>query len=170
MNDAELYPLAERAGRHLSSHQLKLVTAESCTGGGLAQCITAIPGSSDWFECGFVVYSNDAKHRLLGVEEQIIAQYGAVSEPTVRALTLGALQHCPAADVAVAISGIAGPGGGTGDKPVGTVWLAWTWRDAGTRVCRLRLEGDRQSVRRQAIAVALRGLSEGTTPGDESMT
>ena len=170
MNDAELYPLAEQAGRYLSSRHLKVVTAESCTGGGVAQYITAVPGSSAWFEGGFVVYSNAAKQCWLGVDAHVIEQHGAVSEAAVRAMTQGALQHCPTADLAVAISGIAGPGGATADKPVGTVWLAWTWRGTEPRVRCMLLKGDRQAVRQQAIAVALRGVCEETTPEVESVT
>ncbi|MGI9211229.1 MAG: CinA family protein [Methylococcaceae bacterium] len=166
-----LYKCSEQVGMVLSSHKLKLVTAESCTGGELAQYITAVPGSSDWFEGGFVVYSNEAKHVLLGVDPQLIEDHGAVSEQTVRAMTAGALLRCTTADVAVAISGIAGPTGGTAEKPVGTVFLAWEWRDEirGRRACRLQLEGDRLTIREQAVEAALRGLCESELPPEATL-
>jgi len=168
---ATLHELAGRAGRHLAARQLRLVTAESCTGGGVACHITAVPGSSDWFECGFIVYSNASKHRLLGVDERTLERWGAVSEQTVRAMTAGALQRCPSADVAVAVSGIAGPSGGTGDKPVGTVWLAWERRGQACNTARFLFDGDRESIRQQAIAVVLEGLCKiGTTPESDSVT
>lgn len=157
MTNTELYRLAERTGHYLSAGKLKLVTAESCTGGGLAQCVTDIPGSSLWFECGFVTYSNDSKRRLLGVDASILENFGAVSEQTVRAMATGALSRCEA-DVAVAISGVAGPAGGTHDKPVGTVWLAWEWRGQACRTRKLLLKGDRLEIRTQAIEAALLGL------------
>lgn len=149
--------LACEAGAVLAQAGWQLTTAESCTGGWVAQCVTAVAGSSGWFERGFVVYSNEAKSELLDVDPGLIAQHGAVSEAVVHAMTAGALRHSRA-DVAVAVSGIAGPGGGTPQKPVGTVWLAWQRRDGDSRVLCFSFEGDRQAVRRQAVIAALRGV------------
>jgi nicotinamide-nucleotide amidase len=116
--------LATQVGALLKSHGLMLATAESCTGGGVAQAITEVAGSSAWFERGFVTYSNLSKQQMMGVREATLKQHGAVSEMTVREMVAGALQHS-AAQVALAVSGVAGPGGGTAEKPVGTVWFAW---------------------------------------------
>ena len=123
--------LAAQVGGALKAHGLMLATAESCTGGGVAQAVTAIAGSSAWFERGFVTYSNQSKQQMLGVTEATLIGHGAVSEATVRAMVAGALQH-GAAQVALAVSGIAGPDGGTPDKPVGTVWFAWGIRHGAT--------------------------------------
>lgn len=139
------------ASRHI------LATAESCTGGWIAQTITAVPGSSTWFDCAFVTYSNDAKTRLLGVPAVILQCYGAVSKQSVEAMVIGALMHSKA-DCAVAVSGIAGPGGGSPDKPVGTVWLAWQHRGKSPVSRCERFAGDRQTVRWQAVRCALAGL------------
>lgn len=153
----ELQSLAESVGQVLQRHALRLATAESCTGGWVAQCVTAVPGSSAWFDRGFVTYSNTAKTELLGVAPGLIETHGAVSEPVVQAMAVGALEHSHA-EVSVAVSGIAGPTGGSLEKPVGTVWFAWqrAGRTAVTRCC--RLAGDRHAVRGQAVAIALRGL------------
>lgn len=134
-----------------------LVTAESCTGGGVAQAITEVAGSSAWFERGFITYSNLAKQQMLGVRETTIGQYGAVSEMTVREMVAGALQHS-AAQVALAVSGIAGPDGGTADKPVGTVWFAWGLKNSETHAQRYQLSGNRAEVREQAVRIALQGV------------
>jgi nicotinamide-nucleotide amidase len=149
--------LAAQVGELLKSHGLMLATAESCTGGGVAQAITEVAGSSAWFERGFITYSNLAKQQMLGVRENTLRQYGAVSEMTVREMVAGALQHS-AAQVALAVSGIAGPGGGTPDKPVGTVWFAWGIRQGGILVQRCQLDGDRAEVRILAVRIALRGV------------
>jgi len=134
-----------------------LAIAESCTGGWVAQAITAMSGSSQWFERGFVTYSNAAKMELLGVQAATLEQHGAVSEATVREMAEGALRHSHA-QVAVAVSGVAGPGGGSLEKPVGTVCLAWAGGGADTRAeCRMFL-GNREAVRRQAVAAVLEGL------------
>src|SRR5580700_10352372 len=126
--DPELYELSERVGRKLRAAGQRLATAESCTGGWVAKALTDVPGSSQWFECGFVTYSNAAKMRDVGVLARTLADHGAVSEATVREMAAGALR-VSGADIAVAISGIAGPDGGTVDKPVGTVWFGLaTWR------------------------------------------
>ncbi|MGX2041588.1 CinA family protein [Methylocaldum sp. MU1018] len=155
--DEALYALAYEVGRVLRLQGRVLALAESCTGGWVAQCVTDVPGSSAWFDRGFVTYSNRAKCELLGVPGEVIGVHGAVSGETVRAMAAGALSHS-AADVAAAVSGVAGPTGGTPDKPVGTVWFAWQSRDSLCRVQRMRFEGDRRSVRRQAVRVALQGI------------
>ena len=141
-------------------HQNKmLVTAESCTGGGIAYAITGLPGSSEWFERGFVTYSNLAKQEQLGVAEALIARHGAVSEEVAAAMAQGALQHSRA-HLSVAVTGIAGPGGGTGEKPVGTVCFGWSGRNGDTRTARVRFEGSRQQVRELSILTALQGLAD----------
>ena len=138
-----------------------MATAESCTGGLIAAACTELAGSSDWFDRGFVTYSNAAKADLLGVDAGLIASQGAVSEAVARAMAAGALARSLAA-LAVAVTGVAGPGGGSAAKPVGTVWLAWAWRDgAGTvQVDALlqRFDGDRAAVRQATLVVALQGL------------
>lgn len=157
VGDARLQKLAAEIGAALAGAGLVLATAESCTGGWAAQACTAIAGSSEWFDRGFVTYSNRAKTEMLGVPAQTLTAYGAVSEPTVRAMAEGALRHS-GAQVALAITGIAGPSGGTAEKPVGTVWFAWAGKDRATRSERCRFDGDREAVRRQAVAHALEGL------------
>ncbi|MCG6932149.1 MAG: nicotinamide-nucleotide amidase [Gallionella sp.] len=149
--------LAAKVGEALKSHGLMLATAESCTGGGIAHAITEVAGSSAWFERGFVTYSNQSKQQLLGVRENTLIQHGAVSEMTVREMVAGALQRS-LAQVALAVSGIAGPGGGTADKPVGTVWFAWGLKDGEIRAQRLKLDGNRAEVRSQAVDIALQGV------------
>ena len=134
-----------------------LATAESCTGGAVAQACTEIAGSSEWFERGFVTYSNLAKREMLAVKTDVLARYGAVSEQTARAMAEGALEHS-AAQVALAVTGIAGPKGGTADKPIGTVWFACAARDRPTRARKRRFYGDRDAVRRQAVVAALEDL------------
>ncbi len=144
----------------LRSRGWRLATAESCTGGLIAAACTALAGSSDWFERGFVTYSNEAKSELLGVDAALIGAHGAVSEAVVRAMALGALQRAPV-QLAVAVTGIAGPGGGSADKPVGLVWLAVahaTAEGAQVRCERLQLAGDRAAVRAQTVQRALRRL------------
>jgi nicotinamide-nucleotide amidase len=153
----DLYALARQAGAALARARLSLATAESCTGGWVAACVTDVAGSSEWFERGYVTYSNAAKAEALGVDPAVIERHGAVSEPTVRAMAAGALRQSRAG-VAVAVSGIAGPGGGTPEKPVGTVWFAWQRQGRECRACCHRFEGDRRTVRRQAVAAALRGI------------
>lgn len=156
MTDDELSALAAQLGRALQAREWKLATAESCTGGWVAKLLTDIAGSSAWFERGFVTYSNAAKQELLDVRAATLKDFGAVSEQTVRELASGALAHSPA-DVALAITGIAGPGGGSPDKPVGLVWFAWARRSGALRVTQQRFSGDRQAVRRQAVVAALQG-------------
>ncbi len=156
--DAALERLARRLGDRLLGLDLRITCAESCTGGWIAKTLTDIPGSSQWFERGFVTYSNEAKQELLGVPATMIQRHGAVSEPCVRAMTEGALRHSHA-QVAVAVSGIAGPGGGSPEKPVGLVWLAWENAATGrTQAREHHFSGDREAIRRQAVAAALQGL------------
>ena len=157
MSESSLYLLAELAGKSLSQHGLKVASAESCTGGGVMSALTDIPGSSGWCEGGFITYSNAAKQQLLGVPESVLDQCGAVSEETVRAMAEGALTRCDAS-VTVAVSGIAGPDGGTKTKPVGTVWIAWSGIGQQTAAQRFLFDGDRASVRRQTVYAALDGL------------
>jgi len=152
-----LEELAGRVGNLLLEQSRMLVTAESCTGGWVAKCITDIAGSSAWFDRGFVTYSNRAKQDMLDVAAATLEVHGAVSEATVSEMVRGALMHS-AADIAVAVSGIAGPGGGVPDKPVGTVWFAWLVPGGAPRVDRRQFDGDREAVRRQAVARALEGL------------
>jgi len=149
--------LSEKIGSALKSHGLMLATAESCTGGGVAQAITDVAGSSAWFERGFVTYSNLAKQQMLKVSEATLKQHGAVSEATVREMAEGALNNS-AAHVALAVSGIAGPGGGTPDKPVGTVWFAWGLKNGEILAKRFQFSGNRTEIRRQAVQVALQGV------------
>ena len=138
--------------------QWMLATAESCTGGLIAGACTDLAGSSDWFERGFVTYSNEAKTELLGVPEALIAQHGAVSEPVARAMAEGAVAHSRA-QLSVAVTGVAGPGGGSPDKPVGTVWFGWHVGGRTEAEC-VRFAGDRAAVRAQTVAHALARLLE----------
>ncbi len=148
--------LAGQLGEALLSRQLQVSTAESCTGGGIAEAITRIAGSSQWFEAGYITYSNRQKSRQLGVHEALFDTVGAVSREVVEAMARGALQRS-GAQLAVAVSGIAGPGGGTLEKPVGTVWLAWQDGERSFS-SRQQFAGDRQAVREQTVVCALRGL------------
>ncbi|MDH3646410.1 MAG: nicotinamide-nucleotide amidohydrolase family protein [Gammaproteobacteria bacterium] len=160
MNDGTLYTLAEELGQQLEAAGLVVTTAESCTGGWIAKCLTDVPGSSTWFERGLVTYSNEAKSSLIDVPARLLDADGAVSEAVVRAMAEGALQNSTA-DLSVAVSGVAGPDGGSDEKPVGTVWLAWARRTDGHADCESRVEyfrGGRESIRRQAVAAALAGL------------
>lgn len=156
---APLEPLARRVGARLKKRGLKLATAESCTGGWIAQAVTAVAGSSEWFERGFVTYSNEAKRDLLGVRARTLSRHGAVSEATAREMAAGALARSRA-QVAIAVTGIAGPGGGTRSKPVGTVCFAWSRKKRAPVSTTRRLSGSREGVRRQSVAFALRGLLE----------
>ena len=151
--------LARKVGRKLEAAGEMLVTAESCTGGWVAQAITAIEGSSGWFERGFVAYSNDAKQDLLGVAAATLKNHGAVSEETAREMAQGALRQGKGS-VSVSITGIAGPAGGNAEKPVGTVCFAWARKGKSARSETRRFAGDRESVRRQSVIHALEGLLE----------
>lgn len=163
--DNTLYALAERVGQALNSKGIFMATAESCTGGWVAKCMTDVPGSSAWFDCGFTVYNREAKQQMLRVPAALIDANGEVSEQTVEAMAEGAIAQSRAA-VTVAISGIAGPGGGSEEKPVGTVCFAWciadrvagVMRNSKTTSCREQFSGDREAVRRQAVERALHGL------------
>jgi nicotinamide-nucleotide amidase len=148
--------LATRVGRALESKGLLLVTAESCTGGGVSQAVTEIPGSTGWFECGFVTYSNASKTEMLDVPAALIAQFGSVSEEVAAAMAEGALANSNA-DITVSTTGIAGPSGAVPGKPVGTVCFGWSRAD-NTYTERLVFAGDRQAVREQTVAHALKGL------------
>jgi len=149
--------LAAQVGGLLKAHGLLLTTAESCTGGGVAQAITGIAGSSAWFERGFVTYSNLSKQQMLGVSVAMLAQYGAVSEAVVREMVAGALANS-GAQVALAVSGIAGPDGGTADKPVGTVWFAWGLKNTTVHAQHYLISGHRAEVRAEAVKIALQGV------------
>ncbi len=155
--DLELDQLAARLGQRLRAAHDRVVTAESCTGGWIAKAMTGVSGSSDWFDSGMVAYSYEAKQALLGVRPQTLESEGAVSRETVIEMVSGALVHS-GASVAVAVTGIAGPGGGSADKPVGTVWIGWKRRGGYTRAELFHFDGDRDAVRRQTVAAALRGL------------
>jgi nicotinamide-nucleotide amidase len=157
VSDIQLSELVSELAAQLGSAGLTLATAESCTGGWVAKLCTDLPGSSHWFECGFVTYSNRAKQTLLGVQAETLLEHGAVSEETVVEMVAGTLVRS-GADVALAISGIAGPGGGSEEKPVGLVCFAWGRRGLPARCESCRFDGDREAVRRQAAAHALRGL------------
>ncbi len=156
-NDAELDALADATGQRLLAARHMLVTAESCTGGWIAKAVTDIAGSSAWFDCGLAAYSYEAKQALLGVRPQTLETHGAVSRETVVEMVSGALVHS-GGTIAVAVTGIAGPGGGIEDKPVGTVWVAWKRRGGYPRAEMFLFEGNRDDVRRQTVAAALRGL------------
>ena len=158
--DPRLYDLACKVGAFLKSKGWILVTAESCTGGWVAKCLTDVPGSSEWFERGFVTYSNIAKMEMLGVCRETLDQHGAVSQQTVAEMTTGALSHSHA-HWALAVSGIAGPTGGSADKPVGTVWFSWQQRGKKARTYLAHFQGDRECIRRQAVECALQGVLDG---------
>lgn len=149
--------LARTVGERLKAAGARLATAESCTGGWVAQAVTSVAGSSDWFDRGFVAYSNDAKRELLGVRADTLERHGAVSEETACEMARGALERSRAG-VAVAVTGIAGPGGGSAAKPVGTVCFAWARRGGAPRSETRRFDGDREGVRRQSVVHALEGV------------
>ena len=160
MTDSELMQLSEQVGLALKARGATVTTAESCTGGWVAKAITDIAGSSAWFERGFVTYSNEAKAQMIGVREETLAQHGAVSEPVVVEMAIGALKAARA-HFAVSISGIAGPDGGSDEKPVGTVWFGWAWREKAEIKTAARcwcFPGDRNAVRCQAVLKGLDGL------------
>ena len=167
-DQSALEALAARLGAALLAERLMLATAESCTGGWVSQCLTAIAGSSVWFERGFVTYSNAAKQEMLGVPEATLAAHGAVSQPVAVAMAEGALRHSRA-DWAVAVTGIAGPDGGSAEKPVGTVCFAWAVRDGATTTETRHFLGGREAVRAQSAACALAGLIERLTPPAEGL-
>lgn len=155
----DLYHIVDSLGNFLREHKLMLSTVESCTGGGVSYELTAVPGSSRWFRCGWVTYCNQSKHDLVDVPETLLNDHGAVSEPVAKAMAEGGLARAQS-DVCIAITGIAGPGGGTPEKPVGTVWLAWACKkregDVAVNTQLLALSGDRASIRKQAIMMAIK--------------
>ncbi len=151
--DQTIDKLAQQLGQLLKSNGQRIATAESCTGGGIAEAITRIAGSSQWFEYGWVTYANAAKQQELGVSSDTLAQVGAVSAAVVEQMATGAAQQA-GADMAVAVSGIAGPDGGSAEKPVGTVWLGWVFRQQAGSRC-LHLNGSRRSIRQQTVVAAL---------------
>ena len=151
--------LASKLGGQLIAKNMRVTTAESCTGGGVAQAITRVPGSSGWFELGFVTYSNRVKRQQLGVDPAKLLKYGAVSEEVVKEMVMGALRISQAG-VGVAVSGVAGPEGGSPEKPVGCVWFAWLLANGISNTARYQFDGDREMIRRQSVEVALTGLIE----------
>ncbi len=155
----ELYSHAEKIGVLLTKNNHKLVTAESCTGGWVSKIITDVPGSSVWFESGIITYSDESKMRCLGVSEDTLGFYGAVSKETVQEMIAGAIEHS-GAQSAIAVTGVAGPGGGSTEKPVGTVWLGWQIVGNLVETQLLHLSGDRDEIREQTVAIALRCLIE----------
>ena len=158
MQEADLEQLAVVLGNKLQEKDLMLAAAESCTGGWIAKLMTDVPGSSRWFERGFVTYSNSSKMDMLGVRQDSLDLFGAVSEQVVRQMVAGALQHSQA-DVALAVSGVAGPGGGVPNKPVGTVWIAWAMAETVVAE-RCWFPGNRNQVRCQTVVHALSGMEK----------
>ena len=154
-SDETLAALAAQTGQALLSSRLRLVAAESCTGGWVAKCLTDVAGSSQWFERGYVTYSNLAKEQSLGVDARTLEKHGAVSAPVAEQMASGALQKS-GADIAIAVTGIAGPDGGSAEKPVGLVWFALAERSMPVRMLEQHFSGDREAIRRAAVATALR--------------
>lgn len=159
MNELEdrMEELAAAVGAALKSREMSLATAESCTGGWTGEAVTSVSGSSQWYDRGFITYTNQSKQDMLGVDEATLDNHGAVSEQTVREMAQGALSHSRA-DVSVAISGIAGPSGGTAEKPVGLVWFAWAAKSGAIHSEKHLFPGERREVRRQAVEAALKGV------------
>ncbi|MFM9834497.1 MAG: CinA family protein [Methylophilaceae bacterium] len=157
MDEQDVLTLVTELGVALKAQNLMLALAESCTGGMAAEAVTSVAGSSTWFERGFVTYSNVSKTEMLGVSTETITTFGAVSEETAREMALGALKHSHA-DVAISITGIAGPDGGTPEKPVGTVCFAWARKNHPISSTTNKISGDRREIRHQSTATALGGL------------
>lgn len=162
--DRELFELSARVGRALQENSLLLTTAESCTGGWIGEVVTMISGSSTWYDRGFITYTNAAKQQMLGVKAATLREHGAVSEATVCEMAAGALA-ASSAQIAVSVSGVAGPGGGTREKPVGTVCIGWARKGAEPYAETLLFAGDREAVRRQSVIRALAGVLELTAGG-----
>jgi nicotinamide-nucleotide amidase len=158
--DNELFEIAQQLGRLLKLNEKKIATAESCTGGWIAQVITEVSGCSAWFDRGFVTYSNAAKMQMLGVNSETLDKFGAVSAETATEMVNGALAHSDA-DCAIAVTGIAGPDGGTAEKPVGTVFIAWAYKNKSVKVIQQKLTGNRHEIRRQTVKIALEGVEIG---------
>lgn len=159
LSQASLEKLASEVGSLLLANGQRLATAESCTGGWAAQCLTSIAGSSEWFDRGFITYSNQAKQEMLGVESDTLEQHGAVSEAVATAMAVGAL-HNSHADWVLSITGIAGPGGGSPEKPIGTVCFGWAGPDGQLSSRTWRFDGSREDIRAQSVACALNGILE----------
>ncbi len=159
MNDQQLMRLSAEIGNRLKQQKATVTCAESCTGGWIAKVFTDVSGSSAWFERGFVTYSNEAKQELVNVQAESLAQHGAVSETVVREMALGA-QHAARADYAVSVSGIAGPDGGSAEKPTGTVWFGFAAPQGNISTFCQHFTGDREAVRRQSVAWALQKLHD----------
>lgn len=159
-DDSSLQTLAAEVGAKLKAAGLTLATAESCTGGWIAKAMTDVAGSSEWFDRGYVTYSNAAKLASLGVRQGTLDTQGAVSEATVREMAAGAAE-ASGSRIAVAVSGIAGPDGGSPGKPVGTVWVAWRWAQGQVTARQFLFKGDREAIRRATVATALEGLRDG---------
>jgi nicotinamide-nucleotide amidase len=157
VKEDDVTELARTLGRLAKKRGVDIATAESCTGGGVATAITRISGSAKYFDRGFVTYTNLAKKQMLGVSQRSLGNYGAVSEQVAREMARGALRKSPA-DLSVAITGIAGPTGGSRSKPVGLVWFAWAVRGGEVQTRCLRFKGNRTGIRLQSVAVALQGL------------
>ena len=157
MKNHDIQSLVVNLGHSLKSKDVRMVAAESCTGGMLAEVCTSVAGSSDWFECGYITYSNESKQKMLDIPAFVIDGCGAVSEAVAIAMAEGALRNT-GTHVAVSITGVAGPGGGTLEKPVGTVWFGWAVEGHKTRTRRYRFRGDRNQIRAQAVEQALLGL------------
>ncbi len=158
MNSRDIPDAIESLALRLTRQRLMVVTAESCTGGGIAQAMTALSGSSAWFERGMVSYSNEAKQDLLGVQAQTLDSHGAVSQATALEMARGAIEHSRG-HISVAVTGVAGPDGGTPDKPVGTVWIAWAQKQGPAEAQCFHFAGDRHAVRQQTILAAIEGLN-----------
>ncbi|MFA6163939.1 MAG: nicotinamide-nucleotide amidohydrolase family protein [Methylobacter sp.] len=156
--ESELFELSEQLGRLLRVNGKKIATAESCTGGWIAQTITEVPGSSAWFDRGFVTYSNPAKVQMLGVKQETLKKFGAVSSETAKEMAIGALVNSDA-DCAVAVTGVAGPDGGSPEKPVGTVFIAWEYKNGDGRVTRKQFTGNRHQIRAETVKVAIEGVA-----------
>lgn len=161
-SDDDLHALAQTIAEALTQRRQMLVAAESCTGGWIAKALTDLPGSSAWFECAVVAYSYEAKEALLGVNANTLERYGAVSQEAAIEMVSGALARF-GATIAVAVTGIAGPSGGTPDKPVGTVWIAWKRRGRYAHAELFQFDGDREAVRRQTVGRALEGIRKTLT-------
>jgi len=153
----DLLVLADQLGQYLKARNQTIATAESCTGGWIAECITSVAGSSAWFDRGFVTYSNIAKQQMLGVRAETLEKFGAVSAETASEMVAGALAQSEA-DCAVAVTGIAGPDGGTLEKPVGTIYIAWQTKNQPIKSVRIQHSGNRQQIREQTVITAIKGL------------
>lgn len=152
-----LIGLAEQLGHFLKTNNKKIATAESCTGGWIAQCITEVPGSSAWFDRGFITYSNSAKIQMLGVLPETLLVHGAVSAETALEMVTGALTHSEA-DCAISVTGIAGPDGGSKEKPVGTIYIAWQTKNESAKIKKMLFTGTRQQIREQTVITAIEGV------------